>query len=554
MVPHTHQLSRWLRWLGRGADLSTHRRASLGRRAAYASLEDPAPPSPSSPSSPPSLLADALSLSTGWQWDAAACFHKPWEQLSGGEQQKCALALALASRPHVLLLDEPTSALDAASTRGVEATLRTCGATLVWVTHSNDQAQRVLLWNFESETDGNQNDSQAADNAQVEPGTDDKAVAVTGVTASDTLPDRAHDGATLKEVPLSSKVGNGRLPSLWLQLGGAGQSKLISVTGIQDIELAVEKDQWHERQLTQEVTGSRHASAVELPVYAPFLAAMVMLLPVTVSLWLGLKLERRIMLSSARCILQLTMLGSILTPVFNAEVFWPVAAMSLVMILVAVAEVTSHLKHKYKGVGRHVLFSVAVGAGSSLTFGVGVVIRPNPLWSAQHVVPMLGMVLGNSISAVALGLGATMKSLGDRAERDRVEYMLARGATLWEALRPMVASAVLNGLTPLLNSMAIMGLVSIPGMMTGQILAGGAPTQASRYQSIIMFMIFCSSMITLLLSIFLSLRALTDSEQRLRPERLQLQQGKSTFVSKITAVIVPAWVKDKLSACNSCFR
>ena len=98
--------------------------------------------------------------------------------------------------------------------------------------------------------------------------------------------------------------------------------------------------------------------------------------------------------------------------------------------------------------------------------------------------------------------------------------MLARGATWWEASRPVAAEAIRSGMIPILNSMSVVGLVSIPGMMTGQILGGTDPVLASRYQILILFLIAAATALGTAAAVLLSVRALFDADHRLRSDRL----------------------------------
>jgi putative ABC transport system permease protein len=120
-------------------------------------------------------------------------------------------------------------------------------------------------------------------------------------------------------------------------------------------------------------------------------------------------------------------------------------------------------------------------------FAVAGIIRVQPWYDPQYLIPLLGMVLGNTLSGISLGLDRFMDSLA--TQRDQVETLLALGATRWEAAHSQVRDAIRVGMIPTVNSMMVMGLVSLPGMMTGQILAGANPIDAVRYQIVIIFMI-----------------------------------------------------------------
>jgi putative ABC transport system permease protein len=117
----------------------------------------------------------------------------------------------------------------------------------------------------------------------------------------------------------------------------------------------------------------------------------------------------------------------------------------------------------------------------------GAIVAADPWWKPQYFLPIGGMVLGNSMNSVAVAVDRLFADL--RAHAATVEMKLCLGADASEASADVLRGAVRAGMIPAVNSMMAVGLVSIPGMMTGQILGGNDPSQAIRYQIVVMLMI-----------------------------------------------------------------
>ncbi|MEC8799807.1 MAG: ABC transporter permease, partial [Planctomycetota bacterium] len=107
--------------------------------------------------------------------------------------------------------------------------------------------------------------------------------------------------------------------------------------------------------------------------------------------------------------------------------------------------------------------------------------------TGQFIIPLLGMVLGNVLNGISVGLTTLTDSFA--TQKESIESQLALGATSYEAAKPMIQRALRSGMTPMINSMMVVGLVSLPGMMTGQLLSGVEPLEAVKYQIVIMFLI-----------------------------------------------------------------
>jgi putative ABC transport system permease protein len=147
-----------------------------------------------------------------------------------------------------------------------------------------------------------------------------------------------------------------------------------------------------------------------------------------------------------------------------------------------------------------------------------VMVRPEPWYQPQYAIPLLGMLLGNTMTGVALGLDR----LTDTAYEQRgvIEAQLILGATWNTAIAPLRRQAMRSGLMPIINSMAAAGIVSLPGMMTGQILAGAPPLEAVKYQILIMFLIAAGTGFGTMLAVWWAARRLFDERERLRLDRL----------------------------------
>jgi putative ABC transport system permease protein len=129
------------------------------------------------------------------------------------------------------------------------------------------------------------------------------------------------------------------------------------------------------------------------------------------------------------------------------------------------------------------------------------------------------MILGNALNGVSLGLETALA--GFARDRERVELLLAHGATRREASRDVVRRAVRTGTIPILNSMIAAGLIAIPGMMTGQILSGEPPMSAARYQILILFCIAGAVALGTIGVVLVAERLVFDERDRLRAERIE---------------------------------
>jgi putative ABC transport system permease protein len=148
-----------------------------------------------------------------------------------------------------------------------------------------------------------------------------------------------------------------------------------------------------------------------------------------------------------------------------------------------------------------------------------VVVRVKPWYAPQYAIPLLGMLLGNTMNGVALGLDRLTETAWK--QRESIEARLILGQTWNEAISDIRHESMRSALTPIINTMSIVGLVSLPGMMTGQILSGASPMDAVKYQIMILFLIAGGIGLGSMVAVQMAARRLFDERQRLRMDRLR---------------------------------
>ncbi|HKJ89446.1 MAG TPA: iron export ABC transporter permease subunit FetB [Gammaproteobacteria bacterium] len=248
-------------------------------------------------------------------------------------------------------------------------------------------------------------------------------------------------------------------------------------------------------------------------------AASLILLNGGISLAMSLGMTRSIFIAAGRMIVQLLAVGAVLEWVFGLRHPSAVIGLGLLMAVLAGREAVARQRYRFTGI-YPLGWGVMVGA-SFLVTAVALlgIISVHPWFRPQYAIPLLGMVLGNTLNGIALGMDRVLTGL--RREQAHIELLLSLGATRREALRGLARDAIRVGTTPIINAMSVAGIVSLPGMMTGQILSGTAPVEAVKYQIMIFFLIAAGTSLGTVGAVLGSLRRLVDSRGRIRAEALE---------------------------------
>ncbi|KAJ3289008.1 hypothetical protein HK104_007814 [Borealophlyctis nickersoniae] len=256
--------------------------------------------------------------------------------------------------------------------------------------------------------------------------------------------------------------------------------------------------------------------------YNVAIASSLIIVNGAVSLAFGLGLEATLVISTLRCVIQLTLMGYVLKPGHDVEGIAQncrtFARAVLLILLAAIEVVFNKAKHRHQWMFMTVLTGMLGSTVVASYVGNAFAIQAHPWYQARTYIPTLGMLLGNSI-----GLNSAMTQLLER--REHLELYFAFGASRWEAARPVCVEAIKLALLPTLNQMSIMGLISIPGMMTGQILGGAKIDDAVRYQIIIMFMITASCSIATVIAVLSAVWVMIDGKTRLRVDLVTKNKG-----------------------------
>lgn len=206
-----------------------------------------------------------------------------------------------------------------------------------------------------------------------------------------------------------------------------------------------------------------------------------------------LKLERDLLWGTVRAFAQLYLVGYVLKYVFDLENVWVVLALFAFMVFWAAHAVRGRTKEPKVNVLGTVYGSMLVSYVCVTLIVTAAVVQVHPWYKPQYFIPLGGMIVGNSMNAIAISLDRLFSDI--RKRRAEIELALCMGATYQEATSEVLRSAIRAGMIPSINSLMTVGLVSLPGMMTGQILAGQSPLSAIRYQIVVMLMITASTSI-----------------------------------------------------------
>lgn len=232
-----------------------------------------------------------------------------------------------------------------------------------------------------------------------------------------------------------------------------------------------------------------------------------------VSLILQLRLERQLAVAAIRTVVQLLLVGYILKYVFVVKNPWLIAAVVGVMVGFAGNAATSRSKYRYRGMRSHSIVTLVVSGLLTTYIVTAAIVQVHPWYRPQYLIPLLGMILGNSLTGISIALDQLLSDL--TGQRNLIEMELCHGASAWEAARAPLREAIRRGMIPTINSMLVVGIVSLPGMMTGQILAGSDPVDAVKYQIVVMFMLAAATAIGCMLIALLAYRRLFNERHQL---------------------------------------
>jgi putative ABC transport system permease protein len=226
-------------------------------------------------------------------------------------------------------------------------------------------------------------------------------------------------------------------------------------------------------------------------------AVGLMAIAVALSAWQRLGLERDLMVATARTTLQLLVVGYLLWFVFDLKEPWAVLLVIFGMMMIATLETRNRIGKTIPQelwlLGGSILTSLVI----TLTYTTVVIIRPPVWYEPQYLVPLAGIVLGNVMNAGAIAGERLLQMV--QSHRGEIETHLCLGATPEQAIFTYRRTAIRTGLIPTINSMMVVGVVTLPGIITGQLLSGVNPLDAASYQMLIMFMLAFSTLITTVL-------------------------------------------------------
>jgi putative ABC transport system permease protein len=236
---------------------------------------------------------------------------------------------------------------------------------------------------------------------------------------------------------------------------------------------------------------------IQLSPFQLLLALGMILMAIALSVWQRLGLEWNLAIATGRTILQLLAVGYVLAIVFTLRNPWAVLAILLVMLTIATVvarnRISKKIPHLIPIVGGALFFSTTV----TLAYVNLVVLQPEVWYEPQYVIPIAGMLLGNAMNAGAIAGERFVSTLNQ--SRLAIETHLCLGATPREAIANYRQEAIKAGLIPIINAMTVVGIVTLPGIITGQLLSGIDPLNAAAYQMLIMFMLAFVDLLSVLL-------------------------------------------------------
>lgn len=228
-----------------------------------------------------------------------------------------------------------------------------------------------------------------------------------------------------------------------------------------------------------------------------------------------LGLERSLVVGTVRTFLQLTAVGYILGWVFHASQWYWTILFLCVMLAAAAHAGADRQERPLTGLLAIMAVSIAAGSVFVLAFVILFVVRPPRWYEPQYVIPLAGMIMGNTMTGAALAVERLTSEV--RSRRLEIEAALSVGATSRQAASLPIRAALRAALLPSINGMMVVGIVQLPGMMTGQILAGARPDEAVRYQILVTYMLTGAVAVTSTTAVYLAHRASFTPWHQLRP-------------------------------------
>lgn len=257
------------------------------------------------------------------------------------------------------------------------------------------------------------------------------------------------------------------------------------------------------------------------------LAALLMIINAGLAIGLRLGLARSLLIAAVRMVVQLSLIGLVLKALFALASPLVTGAAAVAMVAFAGREATARQSRRLVGWWSFGLGTTAMLISSTLItlIALTVQLEVEPWHDPRYAIPLFGIVLGNTMTGVSLGLDRLVTAAA--SDRAAIEAQLALGHSARVAMGPIVQAAMRTGLLPTINMMATAGLVYLPGLMTGQILAGVEPFEAVKYQILILLLITAGTAFGLLVSVMGGAWRLTDGRHRLRLDRLRGEEPAS---------------------------
>ncbi len=250
-------------------------------------------------------------------------------------------------------------------------------------------------------------------------------------------------------------------------------------------------------------------------------AGAAMLVGAALSLALALGVHRPMLIAAARMVVQLLLVGLLLRWVFAQAAPWLTALVVATMLVAAAQQVGSRQERRLQGPWHYVVGGVPTALGTVVVvlLALGTAVNTSPWYDARHAIPLAGIVLGTATNAASVALHHLFDAVV--RERDTIEARLALGTDRATAFHALIRRSTRAGLIPVLNQMTAAGVITLPGIMTGQLLAGMDPTEAAKYQIALMLLLGGASFFATFGAVRFAVHRLTDERHRLRLDRVR---------------------------------